>query len=277
MLALVPLWLLALFVWWLPIGLVWSVPFRWFALGYLGAALLLFLRPVQLLLLTPLLGARRPTRDERAVLDTSWRSVLQANRLPARRYVVVVLPAGELNAFACGGHLVVVTSYALQTLPRDELAGVLAHELSHHLGFHTIALTVGQWLSVPILLLARIGFFLQNVAAAATTSFARGSAAATAVGRLVSALLTAVSWIFLSGLLASNLIGNRVGRNAEFEADERVVAMGFGRSLAMALRRFVQHGGDGHGATLQARLATTHPPARTRIARIEAQLRARRG
>lgn len=276
-LALVPLWLLALFVWWLPVRLLWDVPFRWFAGGYLGAAVLLFLRPVQVVLLTPLLGARRPTRDERAVLDTSWRSVLQANRLPGRRYVVVVLPAGELNAFACGGHLVVVTSYALQTLPRDELAGVLAHELSHHLGFHTVALTIGHWLSVPILLLARIGFFLQNVAAAATTSFARGSAAATAAGRLLSALLTAISWIFLSGLLASNLIGNRVGRSAEFEADERVVEMGFGRPLAMALRRFVQQRGDTPGTTLQGRLATTHPPARTRIARIEAQLRSRRG
>jgi Zn-dependent protease with chaperone function len=272
-LAVVPLWLLALAVVWLPLHLVWPVSFTWFALGYLAASVLLFWRPFQVVLLTPLLGARRPTRAEWAVLDTSWRSVLQANRLPPRRYVVVVLPANELNAFACGGHLVVVTSYAIETLPRDELAGVLAHELSHHLGFHTVALTIGQWLSVPVLLLARVGFFLQNVASAATSSFARGSSTATTIGRVVSSLLTAVSWIFLSGLLASNVIGNVVGRNAEFQADERVVEMGFGRSLALALRRFVQHGG-GQASTWHDRLAATHPPARTRVARIEAQLRA---
>ena len=171
--ALVPLWLLALAVVWLPLRVVWRISFMELAIGYLMASLLLFLRPVQLLVLAPLLGARRATRRERAILDISWRSVLQANRLPAHRFVIVVLPNDELNAFACGGHLVVVTSYAVDALPRDELSGVLAHELSHHLGSHTIALTIGHWLSLPVLALARIGFFLQNVATAATRSFAR--------------------------------------------------------------------------------------------------------
>ena len=61
---------------------------------------------------------------------------------------------------------------------------------------------MAAWLSAPVLLLARIGFFLQNVASAATTSFARNSTALTVVGGLVSVLLTGVSWIFLSGLVA---------------------------------------------------------------------------
>lgn len=275
-LALVPVWLLALAVLWLPVRALWHIGFTTFVLGDLALGLLLFLKPVQVLVLAPLLGARRPTRDERAVLDTSWRSVLQANQLPPRRYVVVVLPANDLNAFACGGHLVVVTSYAVQALPRDELAGVLAHELSHHLGFHTVALTIGHWLSVPVLLLARIGFFLQNVATAATSSFARGSSSLTAVGRLISGLLTAASWVFLSGLLLSNAIGNVVGRNAEFEADRRVVGMGFGRPLASALRRVAAAGADHRPTTFAERLAATHPSPLTRITRIEAILRTRR-
>src|SRR5215210_2112549 len=120
-----PLWLLALVVFWAPLHLIWSVSFAAFALGYLVCGALLFLRPVQSLVLVPLLGARRPTRAERAHLETAWRSVLQAARLPRRRYVLAVLPAGELNAYACGGHLVVVTTFAIETLPRDELAGVL--------------------------------------------------------------------------------------------------------------------------------------------------------
>jgi Zn-dependent protease with chaperone function len=274
--AVIPLWLLALAIVWLPLRVVWHISFITFAIGYLCAALLLFLRPVQVLLLAPLLGARRPTRRERATLDIAWRSVLQANRLPARRFVIAVLPIDELNAFACGGHLVVVTSYAIDTLPRDELSGVLAHELSHHLGSHTVALTIGHWLSLPVFLLARIGFFLQNVATAATRTFARRSPSLTVAGQFISAVLMGVSWIFLSGLLLSNSIANLVGRNAEMQADRRAVTMGFGRPLASALRRVIGERRGERPATLRERLAATHPPARTRVAQIEALLRARR-
>lgn len=275
-LAVAPVWLLAILVFWWPVHLIWNVPFIWFAIGYLLAVVLLFLRPVQVLVLAPLLGARRPTPEQRSALVTAWRPVLQMNDLPARRYVLAVLPSNELNAFACGGHLVVVTSYAIDELPRDELSGVLAHELSHHLGLHTVALTFGQWLSIPVLLLARIGFFLQNVASAATTSYASHSAAITALGRTVAALLMAMSWMFLSGLLISNMLANAVGRNSEFQADSRTVGMGFGRPLATALRRFVADFGADRPLTWRERLAATHPPARTRVARIEALLRAKR-
>jgi Zn-dependent protease with chaperone function len=255
---------------------VWHVSFVGLSLWYLAGGLLLFLRPVQVWILAPLLGARRPTRHERATLDIAWRSVLQANRLPLRRFVITVLPIDELNAFACGGHLVVVTSYAIDTLPRDELSGVLAHELSHHLGSHTLALTIGHWLSLPVFALARIGFFLQNVATAATRTFARRSSSLTALGQLASAILMAISWIFLSGLLLSNLIANVVGRNAEMQADRRAVTMGFGKPLASALRRVINDRRGERPTTLRERLAATHPPARTRVAQIEALLRARR-
>jgi Zn-dependent protease with chaperone function len=275
-LAVIPLWLLALFVVWLPLRVVWHVSFVTLVLLYLAAVLLLFLRPVQVVVLAPLLGARRPTQQERATLDIAWRSVLQANRLPTRRFVIAVLPIDELNAFACGGHLVVVTSYAIERLPRDELSGVLAHELSHHLGSHTVALTIGHWLSLPVFALARIGFFLQNVATAATRTFARRSSSFTAIGQLVAALLTAISWIFLSGLLVSNAIANIVGRNAELQADRRAVSMGFGRPLASALRRVINERRGERPMTVRERLAATHPPERTRVAQIEALLRSRR-
>ncbi len=272
-LVVLPVSLAALAVVWLGVRLLWDVSYTWFAVGYLAGAVLLFVRPVQVGVLTRLLGARRPTREERVRLDTAWRSVLQAAHLPRHRYVLAVLPADELNAFACGGHLVVVTSLAVETLPRDELAGVLAHELAHHLGFHTVALTIAQWLSVPVLLLARIGFSLQAVASAATHSYAQHSAALTAVGRLVSALLTAVSWIFLSGLLVANAAGNLAGRGAEFQADRRAVQLGFGPQLSNALRRVVALGGGERPRTLREHLAATHPPARTRVAKIEAMRR----
>ncbi len=268
-LALVPVWLLALAVFWLIARIWWKVGFVWFAAGYLALGVLLFFRPVQRFVLGPLLGARRPTPDETARLETAWRSVLQRNRMRNSRYMVMVLPSDELNAFACGGHLVVVTTFALQSLPRDELAGVLAHELSHHLGMHTLALTIGHWLSLPIRILARIGFFLRNVATAATRSFTRESSIPGVLGRLVSLILMAVSWVFLAGLLASTAIANRVGRHSEYQADSRAVNMGFGAELASALRR-VAAVQDDHAVS-----STSHPLARTRVARIDAAVRRR--
>jgi len=273
--AVAPVWLLATAIWWLPFHAIWDVPFLLFAGGYLVAVVLLFLRTVQVWVLAPLLGARRPTSDEHAVLAPAWRPVLQVNDLPGHRYVLAVLPSNELNAFACGGHLVVVTSYAIDTLPRDELSGVLAHELSHHLGLHTVALTIAHWLSIPVLLLARIGFFLQNVASAATTSFGRPTSFLTAVGHTIAFLLTAISWVFLSALLLSNALANVVGQDSELQADRRAVQMGFGKPLAIALRRVMAEFGSDRPVTWRERLAASHPPARTRIARIDAMLRQR--
>jgi Zn-dependent protease with chaperone function len=274
-LALVPVWVLALGVFWLPLHLVWPIPFWALVAGYAAGVVLFFLRPVQRLVLTRLLGARRPTAAERDILDAPWRRVAQAVGVQPSHYVVVVLDAEELNAFACGGHLVVVTSYAVDVLPERELAGVLAHELSHHLGLHTVALTIGQWLSLPILVLARVGFWLEAVSSAATDTFVRDSAALTSIGRALSVVLFMLAWVFQLGLLISNAIANAVGKGAELQADRRVVQMGFGRELAAALRRIISSG-ESLPSTWRERLAASHPPARTRVAHIEALLRSAR-
>ena len=268
-----PFCLLALSLVWLLVRLVWDVPFWLFALIYCAAAVLLFVRPIQALVLTPLFGARRPTSHERRVIEPLWRRIARMNDLPAERYIVRVLPLDELNAFACGGHLVVVTTFALEELPEHELAGVLAHELSHHLGMHTVALTIRHWLSLPVVVLARIGFWLENVATAATNAFASNSPFLTGIGRIASALLTVLSWPFLAALYAADAVGNVVGHGSEFQADRRAVRMGYGRNLAAALRRVVALGGGQRSVGWRERLAATHPPARTRVARIEAMLR----
>ena len=238
-----PFSLLALFLVWLAVRLVWDIPYWWFAGGYVAAAVLLFWRPLQAAVLTPLLGARRPTADELEVLVPVWEAVAQANHLPADRYVLRVLPSDELNAFACGGHLVVVTSFALDELPTRELTGVLAHELSHHLGFHTVALTLDHWLSLPVVAMARFGFWLRNVATAATDTFARDSAGLTFIGTVVAGGLRVLSFPFYAGLLAADALGNVVAHRAELQADQRVVRMGYGRHLAAALRRVTAMGG----------------------------------
>jgi Zn-dependent protease with chaperone function len=272
-LALVPMWLVAMVVFWVPVWFVlgvpyWVVPVAWLVLGAS-----LFVPRVQVVVLGRFLGTRPPSEDELAIIAPIWRDLSARANLPQYRYEVRVIDSDELNAFACGGHLVVVTSFAIEELTTRELSGVLAHELSHHLGLHTAALTIGHWLSLPVLLLARFGFFLQNVARAATDSFASHSPALTALGRATAAILTAISWIFLATLYMWDALSNAVGKGAEYEADRRAVKMGYGKQLADALRQVIRLGGGVRPVGWKARLATSHPPARTRVARIEAMLR----
>ena len=271
--AMLPFSLLALFVIWLPIGWLTSLSFWWFLLAFLATGLGLFVRPIQVLLLTPLLGARRPTSAEADVIQPLWAQIAQANDLPPGRFVVRVLQSDELNAYACGGHLVVVTTYAVEELSRPQLLGVLSHELSHHLGLHTVALTIGHWLSAPVVLLARIGLFLENVGHAAAASFGRDSPIVSAIGNVVAAFMNIVSWVFTAALRGSDAVGNLVGHASEFEADRRAVRMGFGRQLASALRHVLATGTAGRPIGWRARLGASHPPALTRVARIEALMR----
>ncbi len=246
----------------------WILPAVWTVL-----ALTLFSRRVQLHVLGPLLRARRPNAIEFDAIATPWENVTTAAGANPQDFVLLIIDADELNAYACGGHLVVTTSFAVRELPSDELAGVLAHELSHHLGLHTVSLTLIHWYSLPILLLARLGFALKNVAHAATEAFVSHSSALTALGRIFAGLLTGFSWALLAVLYASDGVSNLVGHRSEFEADRRTVQLGFGRELAAALTHLISRGGGHRSIGWRQRLAASHPPARTRIARIDAILR----
>jgi Zn-dependent protease with chaperone function len=273
MLIMVPFWLLALLVVWFPVGLLSDVGYWWFPAIWALLGLTLFVRPVQVAVMTPLYGAVPPSEAEYAKLQPIWNELLRRIGLRDDHYLLRILPSDDLNAFACGGHLVVVTSFAVTELSDEELAGVLAHELSHHLGFHTVALTFGHWLSIPVVSVARIGFFLQNVARAATDSFASHSRVLTVVGRITAKLLTAVSWVFLAALYASDAATNLVSRSSEYTADRRAIEMGYGAQLATALRRVIGLRGSDRSTGWRSRLEVSHPPALTRVSLIEAHLR----
>lgn len=273
--ALFPVWALAVAVfWWITTWFV-DVAYLLFAGTWLIAGIILFLQPTQKLVLRRLLGARKPSAQENEKLQRAWSVVAQANHLRSSQFVLAVIDADDVNAFASGGHLVVVSSYAVDNLSHEQLTGVLAHELSHHLGSHTIALTVAQWLSLPIISLARIGFFLQNVARAASSSFAPQSQVVQMLERILVALLTVVSKVFLIGLTVAQQIGNLVGKGTEFKADERAIDMGFGKELSSALRHVVDSGLADRPSNWRDKLISAHPPARTRVARIDASLRQR--
>lgn len=269
--AMLPFSLLALVVLWLPVSF-W-VPFSWVLIGFAATGPLLFVRRFQVLVLTPILGARLPTAFERAAIEPLWREIVDAGNLRSDRYVVRILPSDELNAFACGGHLVVVTSFAVDELSTPELQGVLAHELSHHLGLHTVAITIGHWLSTPVVLLARVGVFFENVAIAARESYGKDSPTIDSVTNAAAVVVRGLSWIFTAAIRGGVALGNLVGHGSEFDADRRAVRMGFGRELASALRRVLAANNAPRPIGWRARLASSHPSARTRVARIEALLR----
>ena len=118
----------------------WVVPVVWLA----SAPCCCSCHRVQVARARPASSApARHRRTSSTVIAPIWRDLAARANLPQYRYVVRVIDSDELNAFACGGHLVVVTSFAIEELTARELSGVLAHELSHHLGLHTVALTLG--------------------------------------------------------------------------------------------------------------------------------------
>ena len=277
MVALLPAWAVTIaIIWWItsPLHDISYLVFAVVAL-LLGAAL--FIRPVQQFVLVRLLGARTPSREERDRLQRAWLIVAQASHVPASRFILAIADGDEVNAFACGGHLMVVSSYAVNELDHDELCGVLAHELSHHLGLHTVALTISQWLSLPVVMFAQLGFMLQNVADVASNTLRVKSL--DVLGRMVAGTMTIVSWVFIADLSLARYLSNAAGKGAEFRADRNAVELGFGKQLSRALRRVIDEGRDERPTNWRDRIVTSHPPARTRVARIDAyqrQLQSRR-
>ena len=132
--ALIPIWLIAIAIFWLPLWIFTDVSYPLFAFAALALGIVLFSKSIQRIFLARLLNARKPSPQEAATLHKSWRRVAQANHASTESFVLAVVDSQDINAFASGGHLVVVSSYAINQLDENELAGVLAHELSHHLG-----------------------------------------------------------------------------------------------------------------------------------------------
>lgn len=270
--ALLPVWLLAAAVLWLPFKISGGVSFVFFAVMLLLLGVVLFSRPVQRLVFARLMGARQPTQSEARLLQPAWRNVAQANHFSPHRFVLAVADGNDINAFACGGHLLVVSSYAIENLDGDQLSGVLAHELSHHMGGHTVALTVAQWMSLPVIAFAQIGFLLQKIAKASVETFAKNYPRARIFGLVIAEALRAIAWIFQAGLVAAQKSSNLVGRASEYRADVRALEMGFGRELLSALKQVVNEIASSQGDD-NLLVLSSHPPARTRVARLEAMLR----
>jgi Zn-dependent protease with chaperone function len=271
-LALFPVWLAAVALLWIPCKWLFGVPFTHFANGEFLFGIVLFSRPVQRLLFVRLLGARQPTEIERAHLESAWKVVEQQVGIRPGRFVLSVADVDDINAFACGGHMLVVSAFSIEHLTEDELTGVLAHELSHHLGGHTVALTVAQWMSMPILGLAQLGIRARDIGLRISKRLEGEYPTFKLVGWIINIVLTSLSRVLLIGFLLAQSLGEIVGRSAEFQADRRAHAMGFGRELRYALTRVIHRTPASEPTRFLSRVLLSHPPAIDRVARLDAML-----
>jgi Zn-dependent protease with chaperone function len=189
-----------------------------------------------------------------------------------------------INAFAAGYRpeeaVIGVTRGCVDSLSRDELQGVIAHEFSHilngdmRLNIRLMAIVHG------ILLVGLIGYYVFRMAAASGSRRSSSDKGNATVPVLALGLgLMAVGFV---GTLIGNLIKAAVSRQREFLADASAVQFTRTRGVASALARI---GSLNLGSAVKAEHATeashmffasgvqalfaTHPPLKERIARID--------
>lgn len=252
------------------------------------SACLYGLRPVQLALARLLWPVRRPEPAEQERLDLVWSRVLRRAAVSERRFRIWVVDLADVNAHCVGRDLICVTTGALAELGDRELAGVLAHELGHHLRMHTSAAAFLVWVLLPLQAVALIGTAL----ALPVASFARWLSGFEFAPDLKHRVLLALSRIETSlrgcfaapGVLAF-AVKNAASRRAEYQVDAYAVDLGFGAELLSALHWFEACAPQSAPQPLvpgprRARHAAvrvprpTHPPLERRMARIAARVAA---
>ncbi len=205
------------------------------------------------------------------------RELAQRDGIPMPR--VYLSPAAQPNAFATGrgpNHAVVaVTQGLLQVLDRDELRGVLAHELSHVKNRDILIGSVAAALAMGITFVARMAMW--------GAMFTGGGGGDRDNGNIFGVLAMAIL-----APIAAALLQMALSRSREFEADRsgRELLGGDGEPLARALEKIevyakqVPMNVDPAQATAYiinplsgrkvnfANLFTTHPPTAERVARL---------
>lgn len=176
---------------------------------------------------------KNPTNEtERWLIETVQR---QARAVGIGMPDVAIYPAHEFNAFATGmnkNHALVAVSHGLlQRMNRDEIEGVLGHEISHIANGDMITLTLIQGvINTVVILLSRI--IGQLVDQALSGRREEHGGASTGMGGFIA---TMVAQIVL-GFLAS-LIVLWFSRQREFRADAGSASVAGRDKMVAALKR----------------------------------------
>jgi len=216
--------------------------------------------------------AQEVTESEASDLFRLIRELTRNAGLPMPK--VYIIPDDSPNAFATGRNpehaAVAVTQGILRLLTRDELAGVIGHELGHVKNRDILIQTIAATIGTAITYLAQFGFFFGG-----RSDNDRGG------GSLVGSIL-----MMILAPLAAGIIQMAISRSREYIADETGAQIcGHPLWLASALGK-LQKGAEAipmnaeqatahmfivspfFGSGLSS-LFSTHPPIENRIERLE--------
>jgi len=171
--------------------------------------------------------SRAVTESEAPWLYKVVRELTQKARMPMPR--LFVMPAEQPNAFATGRNpehaAVAVTEGILKVLTEEELAGVLAHELSHVRNRDILIGAVAATVAAAITMLARMAMWGAMFGGGSRDR--RDSGPLGAIGMLLSIILAPI---------AALLIQMAVSRSREAQADASgALLLGDATPLANAL------------------------------------------
>jgi heat shock protein HtpX len=216
--------------------------------------------------------AQEVTESEAPDLYRMIRNLAQNAELPMPK--VYIIPDDSPNAFATGRNpehaAVAVTEGILRLLNKDELAGVIGHELGHVKNRDILIQTVAATIGTAITYLAHFGFFFGG-----RSDDDRGG------GSFVGSIL-----MMILAPMAAAVIQMAISRSREYIADDTGAKIcGHPLWLASALGK-LQRGSEAipmHGEQATAHmfivspffggglssLFSTHPPIENRVERLE--------
>ena len=221
-------------------------------------------------------GAKKAVPDEAPLLYETVSKLSREANLPMPK--VYLIPAASPNAFATGRDpehaAVAVTQGILRTLNREELEGVISHELAHIRNKDILIGSMVATIVGAISLLAYMARFAAIFGGGRGTSRDRGNT----FGLLAMAILAPIMAL---------LIQMAISRSREYEADSSGAKIsGNPRGLASALRKLHQasrniplksNPASSHifivsplRGTGFLKLFSTHPPMEERIKRLQA-------
>lgn len=224
-------------------------------------------------------NAREVTRAESPDFYGIVENLARSANMPMPR--VYVIPSDSPNAFATGRNpqnaAVAATQGIMRILSRDELEGVMAHELAHVMNRDTLISTIAATIAGAV---SMLGNMLQW---AAIFGMGRSNDEEGGGGSMIGGLAMAII-----APIAAMLIQMAVSRSREFMADEAGAKLcGKPKALASALQK-LQHASmavpmqeatpaTSHmfivnpiTASRLASLFSTHPATEERVARLMA-------
>lgn len=166
---------------------------------------------------------------------------------------VYIMENDQPNAFATGRNpahaAVAVTTGLMRLLSREEIAGVLAHELAHIKNRDTLIMTITATLAGAISMLGNFGLLFGGGSSHSENGESGGSGSGWLGGLLLMILAP----------LAAMLVQMAISRSREYEADREGAAIcGQPLWLASALDRIARGAESIDNAAAESRPATAH-------------------